>query len=59
MTHEAVFQVEKVIIPSLIGGTITEGFTDKDKEFFGFTVKKGEKTIEDEGRKVKKPCNSN
>ena len=27
MTHEAVFQAEKVI-PSLIGGTITEAFTE-------------------------------
>ena len=44
MTHNAEFQAEKVI-PSLIGGIIIEAFTDKDKEFFGFTVKKGKKTL--------------
>ncbi len=44
MTHNAEYQVEKVI-PSLIGGKITEAFTDEAKEFFGFTVKVKGKTL--------------
>jgi len=44
MTHDAEYQATKVI-PKLIGGTITEAFTDPDKEFFGFTVKVKGKTL--------------
>ena len=36
--HDAVFQVEKVI-PSLIGGKITNALIDKTKQKYGFMVK--------------------
>lgn len=39
MTHNAEFMATN-IIPKIIGGTITEAFTDKTKEYFGFTVMK-------------------
>lgn len=44
MTRNPEFQVKQVI-PPLIGGIITEAFTDKEKEFFGFVVKNGKKTF--------------